>query len=193
MSQFQNASTARERKSRSKTLQTLHINSRKSELFDRSPVHYVRPMSANIEQFIRMTLAESCVQRGNNFIEMEALRRNAIDAIQPNVLEKFGWSIFNSRIEKIGRDLHFFGAAVAIDVGLVDCFESAGLDPAFSFRIQSVLRPAASTRTLVHVVDPQSSQIDYSAAVSEPVNSVSWDVLNKRIAEHLFNMRDRLS
>jgi len=190
MSQFQHASTAGGKKSRSKKPQMLHINSRKSEFVDRSAVHYLRPMSANIEQFIRMTLAASCVQRRNSFIEMEAFRRSATDAFQPNVLEKFGWSIFNSRIEKIGLDLHFFGAAVAIDDRLVDCFESAGLDPAFSFRIQSVLRPAANTRTLTHVVDPQASQIDYSAAVSEPVTSVSWDMLNKRIAEHLFNVRD---
>jgi hypothetical protein len=106
MSQFQHALTSGGRKSRSKKLQALHIKSQRSDFVDRAVVHCRRPMSANIEQFIRMTLAASCVQRRSSFIEMEAFRRSATDAIQPDVLEKFGWTIFNSRIETIGRDLH---------------------------------------------------------------------------------------
>lgn len=143
---------------------------------------------ANIETLIRMTLKAICKSKGERFLDVEAFGRDD-RAIPLQVVGLFGWDIFNCRTVKIGPHLHLYGWAVEVDNRFSDRFESAGFEPSFHFHIEAVEHQSDPHSDAVAVIDPESCKIDYSVAVSEPVDGVSWDLLNSHIEDHLCNIR----
>jgi hypothetical protein len=156
---------------------------------DATAVEHRFPTSVNVGQLIRMTLTAVCNSGERKFLEMETFGTDR-RAIPIHITEKFGWDILTSRIVKVGPDLHLYGWAVVVDDWLSDGFESAGFEPSFNFHIEGIEGALVPNRTPASVIDPRVSQIDYSVALSEPVDSVSWQMLNRRIADHLSNTRD---
>ena len=146
-------------------------------------------VGANLETLIRTTLKAMCKSKGERFLDVEAFSRDD-RAIRLEIVERFGWDILNCRIVKIGPHLHFYGWAVVVDNRLSDRFESAGFEPSFHFHIEAIEHQNALDGELFAVIDPTLCEIDYSVAVSEPVDSVRWDMLNSDIEEHLCNIRD---